>query len=415
MKLKVRPEDFRVHEEVVFPRVPDGAYYVHVLRKQKLDTQQALTAVARLAGVARADVAFAGLKDRQGVTEQWITIRGRRLDHRDRSLHVAFRGRTDRPLTSRMSTGNRFEIVVRGLDEAANDRVQANAQVVMDLGLPNYFDDQRFGGLRHGQGFPMRDVLLGDFERALQRMVAQPSPVAITGDVKLKRLLARHWGDWAACAGLARGPAYRRLFEHLVARPHDFLGALDRLPTRQKLIHAFAYQSLLWNRAVHRLLLGRFGRRGVLLQTRIGRLLAWHGETSLESWLERQSTPLFAPGAIEGSPEFVAAARQVVGRERLTPDVASAVEVAGMVLRSEPRELRVRPRDLRIGPVQRDETERGCSKIAISFGMPRGSYATLVVKRLLAAPDRATRRKPFADSPAPSKRRRTHPRAPHKP
>jgi tRNA(Glu) U13 pseudouridine synthase TruD len=33
--------------------------------------------------------------------------------------------------------------------------------------MPNYFDDQRFGCLRHGQGFPMRSVLLGDHERAL--------------------------------------------------------------------------------------------------------------------------------------------------------------------------------------------------------------------------------------------------------
>ena len=33
------------------------------------------------------------------------------------------------------------------------------------------------------------------YERALQQLIATPSPRAITGDVKLKEALQRHWGD----------------------------------------------------------------------------------------------------------------------------------------------------------------------------------------------------------------------------
>ena len=167
MRLKMMPDDFRVREELSYPEVRDGAYYVHLMRKEKLDTQQALSRVAQLAGVRREDLAFAGLKDRQGQTEQWISIRGRRLDHSGKDLTVSFQGRTDRPLSSRLSSGNHFEIVARDLSRQDVDLIGRNAELVVRDGLPNYFDDQRFGNLRHGQGFVMRDILRGDYEAAV--------------------------------------------------------------------------------------------------------------------------------------------------------------------------------------------------------------------------------------------------------
>ena len=41
--------------------------------------------------------------------------------------------------------------------------------------VPNYFDDQRFGCLRHGQGFIVRQLMSGNFEKALLAMLAAPS------------------------------------------------------------------------------------------------------------------------------------------------------------------------------------------------------------------------------------------------
>jgi tRNA(Glu) U13 pseudouridine synthase TruD len=54
-----------------------------------------------------------------------------------------------------------------------------------------------------------------------------------------------------------------------------------------------------------------------------------------------------------------------------------------MELRTEPRALRVLPRDLRADPPRPDRESRGRLAIDLSFGLPRGSYATLLVKCLL--------------------------------
>src|SRR5690606_13975964 len=212
MRLKVRPEDFRVRELLDFEPDPRGEHFVHLLRKSKLDTVQALTEVARHCDVSRRDIAFAGLKDRQGITEQWISVRGKRLDLRRRDLEVTFVGRAAHAITSKQSRGNAFEIVLRELTEREVERLRARAAEVQRSGFPNYCDDQRFGNVRHGQGFIMRDVLAGEYERALQALIAMPSPHTITGDVKLKRILRAKWGDWDACAQIARGPAFRRVF-----------------------------------------------------------------------------------------------------------------------------------------------------------------------------------------------------------
>ena len=40
MRLKVEPGDFCVREDMRFPEARGGEYFVHVLRKEKLDTQE---------------------------------------------------------------------------------------------------------------------------------------------------------------------------------------------------------------------------------------------------------------------------------------------------------------------------------------------------------------------------------------
>jgi tRNA pseudouridine13 synthase len=236
VRLKTIPEDFRVRELLQWPEVQGGDYVVHLLHKEKLSTPEALAMVVREGDVDRSAIAYAGLKDRQAVTDQYVTIERRAVEIRLPNLRMSPVGSTDRPITSRMSGGNAFTIVVRDLQPHGAATLRRSMPSLIKTGFPNYFDDQRFGCLRHGQGFPMRSVLHGDYERALQQLIAEPSPVAITGDVKLKKTLQLRWRDWETCARIARGPAYEPIFQHLLAHPDDFRGALEHVPLRQRVI-----------------------------------------------------------------------------------------------------------------------------------------------------------------------------------
>jgi tRNA pseudouridine13 synthase len=390
MKLKSAPGDFRVDEVLDYEHDPHGRYYVHLLEKRKLDTQRALTLVAKLANVDRGAIAYAGLKDRQGVTSQWISIEGRSLDYEGDGLRIRCHGRSERPIDSRMSAGNRFTIIVRDLGRYELDTFERRLPEVERDGFANYFDDQRFGCVRHGQGFVMRDILFGRYDRALQRLVAQPSPVAIAGgDVQLKRALKQVWGDWEECARIARGPVWRRLFEHLLMHPDDHRGALGLLPTRTKLIHAFAFQSLVWNRAVSAWLRAGLPRQQQLpIETIAGTFASWRALDEDRRHVARAETPMF--GSMDdiedferhGDPEFVDATYAVLDDLGLAPESFTAHRVPGMALRVEERRVLLRPRGLSIKGPARDEANKGRSKIGLRFALPRGAYATMVVKHL---------------------------------
>lgn len=413
MRIKVTPADFRVTELLDFEPSPSGRHFVHRLRKQKLSTQEALAAIVQHAGIDRAAVAYAGLKDRQAVTEQFISIDGHRLDLQQANWSLTCVGRSERPIQSKLSRGNSFEIVVRDLAPVEAARVRRDLPSVVRTGFPNYFDDQRFGCLRHGQGFVMVQVLRGDYEAALRALVAEPSPVAISGDVKLKRALMHHWGDWDACMRIARGPVYRPVFERLLADPGDFRGALAALPTRMKLIHSFAYQSFLWNRAVSRMIKPMVpGVQRLKIDTLAGWLLAWrYLDREVEERLSAMSTPLYAPDGDGGAPQFRAGMAEEMANAGVARQDFLQHEVAGMVWKEEPRAVLVKPADAAPPDLAADELHPDRMRVTLRFSLPRGSYATMLLKRLFAQPWEMRRPDPRgADRP-----RRARPPSPRVP
>ena len=388
MRLKTTPEDFRVRELLQWPEVQGGAYVVHLLHKEKLSTPEALALLVREARVDRAAIAYAGLKDRQAVTDQYLTIERRAVELKLANLRVQPVGTTDKPLNSRMSAGNAFTVVVRDLAPVKASQLRRSMPSLLKTGFPNYFDDQRFGSLRHGQGFPMRSILLGDFERALQQFVAEPSPVAITGDVKLKRTLQLRWRDWEACARIARGPAYEPLFQHLMANPDDFRGAIEFVPLRLRVIHAFAYQSFLWNRAVSRLLRGGVdSAQRLRISTIAGDLLAWkYLAPEREEKLKVMRTPLYGPDGDGGSEPFRRAMREELHEAGLSREDFVRNEIPGMVWREEPRDVWVKPADVDEVRIEPDDVNPGKVCAKLQFSLPRGAYATMMIKRLFAPP-----------------------------
>lgn len=390
MRLKLMPGDFQVREVLEFEPAQDGPFYVHRLRKEKLDTLEALTILTRETGITREDIAFAGLKDRQAETEQWISIRGRRVDIERHGLTIEYIGRSAAPITSKLSAGNEFKIVVRDLGMVDAARVRRNVPSLLKAGFPNFFDDQRFGCLKHGQGFAMKAVLAGDFERALHMIVARPSHAAITGDVKLKKILYHHWREWELCARVARGPMFGRVFQHLVQRPEDFAGALAALPMRIKLIHAYAFQSMLWNRAAALFVRSQvLPRERMLIPTAVGQLSCWrYLKEDQIARLHASATPLPGPDGLHGDAEFVAAMRTVLAEQHLEPQALGGVTIPGMMLKEEQRPLVIVPTRFSASGMVEDETSPGRYRVTLAFRLPRGAYATMLVKRLFAEPPR---------------------------
>ncbi len=388
MRLKQRVGDFRVRELLRKDYLgSEGEHRVYRVTKRKITSDEAVRALATEAGVEHGEVQIAGLKDRQGLTIQYMSLaRGREVHLTTGELKVEPAGFAHTPLTSADSLGNAFELTVRALRGGDLHRLRVNLPLMRAHGTLNYFDDQRFGNVTHGQGWIYKGLCLGETEAALRRLLGARSPRDDDRHRRFKDGLERHWGDWRECRDDAgKFGAHHSIFEHLAREPDDFAGAFQHVATRVKLIHLFAWQSHLWNRALAEWLreLCPVEER-VVLPGEEGTLLAFR-EAPPPALLAKPTLRL--PGErLEDitDPLERRLYEKILAEEGLAPEQMAVAGVKGFHMKGEEREIFVRPEHLRVRPPEPDVMNRGFSAVRVRFELPRGSYATWVVKRLFA-------------------------------
>jgi len=386
MKLKQRVGDFRVRELLR----PDylstrGSQRVYRVTKRKLTSDEAARILAEGVGVEKSQVSMAGLKDRQGLTIQYMSVPGgREVQLQSPELRVETAGFAEEPLSSADSLGNAFELTVRALRRTDLDVLRANLPRMREFGTVDYFDDQRFGNLTHGQGWIFRDLALGHHEQALRSLLSGRSPRDDERHQRFKDGLDRYWGDWRECRDVAgRFGAHHSIFEYLNKNDGDFAGAFAHVGTRIKLIHLYAFQSHLWNRAlVERVRALVPVDQRVVMECSEGRLLSF-----------AEAPPAELSGSFPLPGEQLADVEDPVQRELFERVLASeglevhqlaVTDVPGFRLKGEPREVLVHPRHLRVRPPEPDNQNPGLLSLKVRFELPRGAYATLIVKRLFA-------------------------------
>ena len=387
MNLKQKPQDFRVRERLRDDYLqPRGDYRVYRVSKVKATSIEAARELAYLAGVQPAEVAMAGLKDRQGQTEQYMTIaRGREVFVSERGLKIEPAGFAHEAITSTDSIGNAFEIVARGLEETQLRRLRAGLDTVREFGYPNYFDEQRFGNLRHGQGWIALDLLRGDIEGGLKRLMASISRHEHPQSRAFKELVWKRWGNWKALRDVAgRFGKHHSVFDHLRKDPEDFAGAFGRIATRERVIHQFAFQSHLWNRALAGWLKERIPEpERFTLPSLEGPLVFPKGPMPVEPGWEGM-LPL--PGVrFEGLQDDTQRKHftKILAKYGIEPEGFEIPHVPGFGFKADLRPLVILPEDLRARPAEPDRLNPEFRMVRFSFALPRGAYASLLVKRLI--------------------------------
>lgn len=139
-------EDFEVDEHLGFAPSGEGEHLYLRIEKRGLNTFAVARAVADAAGVAVAEVGFAGLKDRWAMTRQWFSVPAPApiaLPKAD-NLRVLEQTRHARKLRRGQHAGNRFRLVLRDL-RGPVDLLEARLFALARGDVPNYFGPQRFG------------------------------------------------------------------------------------------------------------------------------------------------------------------------------------------------------------------------------------------------------------------------------
>lgn len=145
------PEDFQVSEQLGFELSGEGEHCFLHLQKRQLNSLDLLRRVSELSAVPLRDIGYSGLKDRNAVTRQWISVgmAGRAEPdwnalEAQGDVQVLQVARHLRKLRRGVHRANRFTLVLR---ELTGDRalLEQQLEVLRAAGAPNYFGEQRFG------------------------------------------------------------------------------------------------------------------------------------------------------------------------------------------------------------------------------------------------------------------------------
>lgn len=384
MKLKCRPEDFRVEELPTVAPGRDGRFVFYRLTKRGVGTLEAIEAIRRRWNLSASQVRYGGLKDRHAETTQYLTIlNGPDRSFRDARMELEPIGRLDRPYSAQDFRGNRFAVVIRDLSTEAAERAARAAQDVPRDGLPNYFDDQRFGSVGPAGEFLGESWLKGNAEEALKLAIAGFNPNDRSAQRAVKKSLNQHWGRWADAKQALPRSHERSLVTYLVDHPTDFVGAFQRLNRDLRSLYFSAFQSHLWNQ-----LLAAWLAR----ETRPEQLSAVPFKTGplpFPVGLDRDQADRFHRLALP-----LPCARTKLSEGPMRDLAESVLAPRGLTWES----LRIKKMDdVFFGKGNRpaaflpsewtsklldDDMHPGRRRWDVGFDLPRGSYATIVVKRL---------------------------------
>ncbi|MDN5340978.1 MAG: tRNA pseudouridine13 synthase [Euryarchaeota archaeon] len=309
-RLRASPADFVVEELPLPIADPDGPYLICRLTKTNWELQRAVKEIAKRLGISHRRIAWAGTKDKNAVTTQFISIYDvppeavEQVHLADISLEVV--GRSQHALSLGSLAGNRFDIVIR--DCIADDlpaRVQAATEVA-SAGIPNYYGLQRFGVVRPVTHLVGERILKGDYEGAVVTYIGRAYPGESEEAQRARTRFAETRDARAALADLPIQMTYERaMANHLIANPGDYAGALRALPPKLLSLLVSAYQSYLFNHALS----SRIDAGLSLTEPEVGdRLLFLDGREDIVSARNRQAAlmqvrrgrcriALFIPGA----------------------------------------------------------------------------------------------------------------------
>ena len=388
MKLRRLPEDFQVHE--LTHVTPDsGPFAFYRLTKTSIGTPEAINAIVEKWKVQRKRMSYGGLKDRHAVTVQYLTIHnGPRKSLRQNSLELEYVGQVRAPFTPAEIDGNRFELILRDMTTEEVGQAEAATAQVRKSGLPNYFDDQRFGSLGVSGEWIGRAWCLSNWERALWLALADPHVNDPSSEKKQKQQLRDLWGQWPELQQQLERSHRRSIVTYMsdkvkVGKEPDFRGALARISVDLRGLYLSAFQSALWNRLLTRFQAAVCGTDSLRPFELLSGRCVFPIDISTEQAATLESTELPLPSA------------RIERPEGLIGDLLDAVLQEEQI---ELREIRVKyPRDsffskgvrkATIHPAQLtavtadDELHPKRHKMQLSFDLPRGSYATILVKRL---------------------------------
>ena len=389
--IKVRPEDFVVEELPLYDPVGKGEHLYLGIRKMGMPHTEMIRLLRQHFRVSEHAIGYAGMKDKVAVTTQQVSIHlpdgePDSLDVRDKRMDVLWARRHLNKLRRGHLIGNRFSIRIRETDPLKAPQVLAQMRRLESVGVPNYYGFQRFGyrSNTHLLGYhalcedwkSALDELIGATGTAFPERQREARELYDAGDYtgSLKFWSRNEHAEVAALRALSKGASH--------------MEAVRRINKYTLNFWISAYQSMVFNRVLDRRLTD-----GMLDELNVGDVAMRHD--SRRQFVVHQEIHDDASLADSVASLDISATGPIWGRHMLEPlGACREVELAALAESGATRELledsslvpRGTRRPLRI-KASHVEVDSGVDEnggyIRTAFDLPRGSYATVLLRELV--------------------------------
>jgi tRNA pseudouridine13 synthase len=405
--LRQEPEDFIVKEITNREEGDSGKHLILELTKTNWDMHHLVRDMSRKLGISQKRIGFAGTKDKRAKTTQKISIYDMSEEDIEnfylKDVELKVIGRSVRSIGLGDLYGNEFSITIRDIDiepEELNTTLEAATREIAEYGgVPNFFGIQRFGAVRPVTHLVGEHLLRGDAEKAALIYIAQSFPDE-TDDIREVRDYVWETKDFVE--GLKTYPLrlrYERAMMHyLVENPEDYAGSFSVLSPNIRKMFIHAYQSYVFNRIICR----RIEKGLPLSQASSGDIVCFRNKEGLPDTKKMQAAtednvdgmnnllkrgrafvtaPLVGyesdfglgiPGELEKKVFEETDISQDAFRMKQIPDLASKGLRREILLHCKPEFV-----------TSEDELNPGKSKATLTFSLPKGSYATTVLREYM--------------------------------
>lgn len=234
----------------------DNTLYANLI-KIGIPTNVAVKRISECLKIDKNKIGYAGLKDADALTAQLVAFPGIRItaeevmNQKIPSIHLANFYYSQGSLTPGDLEANIFTITIR-TKEAIDEKFRIKIDTIAKFGVLNYFQSQRFGGLRllsHKLG---KLIMRGEYELAVKCFLLKSSSDDIPLIKELRKKAEKEYPDWKKIKNIFEELPYTffnelKLLNYLINDPENYIGALIEISDQTQL-WAYAYASWLFNK-----------------------------------------------------------------------------------------------------------------------------------------------------------------------
>ena len=386
MKLKQTPYDFVVEEIPnidIFKEKKEHAIFI--LEKQEMDTFEALRLISNNFLISLFEIGYAGLKDKHGLTKQYISIPTKYniTSKKIEKIKLEFVGYCNKKIKIGDLKGNKFIITVRNIQKGDTPGIYSRAKTISEIGVPNYFDSQRFGSVIHKE-FIARYLIQKNYEQAVKIFLTKYLKKERKKIKDEKRKILVSWDNFEKID--IKNNVFKSVINEY-KKNKNWLVAYKKIPPNLRELFLNAYQSYLWNECLKEIFKRIVGKERLYhINYNIGYLIFYKKLIDTEI----KKIP-FTFQTISPSMNFSLAFEKeiinyILSIENINLEELDIEKEIGNFFKTRKREVILKPQEFTISDLELDEiNEKGKKnkyKIILSFILPKGSYATIVTKRL---------------------------------